>query len=717
MPFGRDDLAHLSGYARAIFAAATRGTPLPDHIRALWEPYHALFPGDGGERGPLATIYAGIGDGCAETFLPPVPLALDPAALFPQADVPASPRVDWGEVDGALARIEAANGAIADGDAIHGYEPLYFTAQRYGTNLPATIGAGGLSLFRQFALVSAVVAIGSGDAPAADALLVGGDTPGIQSFIGGGLTARHAAKRLRGRSLLLQLLTDAVARRLLDALGLPRANLLYAAGGNFLLLAPPGVEPRLEQIRDDVSSALLRYTDGDLDQALAWTPVSPPGIIGRDARRPLGVLRGALAAEKRRPYHGALAGDGSYNLLFGPASDRSATEPSEERDFLLADQLRDDTLGRHAYLHRVYAPHAAPPEWWRQLLHAVSGGWRYAVERSPRPADAPPTHLVDGINRVGAVPGDATGFRLVGATTPRDDDGSIRELQGIGAVTPMGRVGVLRMDVDDLGQIFGREMETIADVCTLSASLDLFFAGWLNHICEDVGRSGALAGSATDTPRGDLLYTIYSGGDDLFVIGAWDRLPVLAGRIHADFARYCGHHPSLHLSAGIAVEDDKFPIYQLADRAAAALDDAKALAGPPGRGDKRAVVLLDHRMPFEALDGVQALVGSLTPPRLGREPSALLGRLRDLALLDREERLRLGVGGADPFAPRNVYVGRALWRGLVALRRAREQYERSDPDVAGLLRGFEQQLIDESLSPHLALAVRWAEYLWRPAAG
>src|SRR5207248_215937 len=80
----------------------------------------------------------------------------------------------------------------------------------------------------------------------------------------------------------------------------------------------------------------------------------------------------------------------------------------------------------------------------------------------------------------------------------------------------------------------------------------------------------ALTGAAP-AERGDLLYTIYSGGDDLFVVGAWDRLPLLADAVRREFHEYCAHNPALTISAGIAIDDRRFPLYQLDERAAGAL--------------------------------------------------------------------------------------------------------------------------------------------------
>jgi CRISPR-associated protein Csm1 len=53
---------------------------------------------------------------------------------------------------------------------------------------------------------------------------------------------------------------------------------------------------------------------------------------------------------------------------------------------------------------------------------------------------------------------------------------------------------------------------------------------------------------------------IYSGGDDLFIIGKWDILIELAAEINSNFRDWTCHNPDLTLSGGLAFVYPKFPI-------------------------------------------------------------------------------------------------------------------------------------------------------------
>ena len=90
------------------------------------------------------------------------------------------------------------------------------------------------------------------------------------------------------------------------------------------------------------------------------------------------------------------------------------------------------------------------------------------------------------------------------------------------------RLGVLRMDVDNLGTVFQKglaQRATISRVSTLSFNLSLFFEGWINAFLKRENFQ-------------NRTYLIYSGGDDLFLVGSWDKIIEAAYEIRKAFGRY-----------------------------------------------------------------------------------------------------------------------------------------------------------------------------------
>jgi len=129
-------------------------------------------------------------------------------------------------------------------------------------------------------------------------------------------------------------------------------------------------------------------------------------------------------------------------------------------------------------------------------------------------------------------------------------------------------LGVLRADVDNLGWLFSRgigEVKSLSRLATLSRMTDLFFSGWVNETLEH-------------PPEGkpyDRIYTVYSGGDDLCLVGPWDVIVDFSRHMAEQFERYVAGNPNVTLSAAVTVTKPKFPIATSARKAGELLKAAK----------------------------------------------------------------------------------------------------------------------------------------------
>jgi CRISPR-associated protein Csm1 len=118
------------------------------------------------------------------------------------------------------------------------------------------------------------------------------------------------------------------------------------------------------------------------------------------------------------------------------------------------------------------------------------------------------------------------------------------------------RLGVLRMDVDNLGSMFRRGLSAderaFSRYSVLSRSLDYYFKGYINEIWKN------------DDAFKNLTQVIYSGGDDLFIVGKWDVLIRMAEDINNNFRNWTGNNHELTISGGISIIQPKFPIIKAA---------------------------------------------------------------------------------------------------------------------------------------------------------
>lgn len=152
----------------------------------------------------------------------------------------------------------------------------------------------------------------------------------------------------------------------------------------------------------------------------------------------------------------------------------------------------------------------------------------------------------------------------------------------VGCAEGMKRLGILRMDVDNLGDVFIQRLQgrSLAHRMALSRAMTYFFKLHLNELCRtesaDVFPPGkpqtALINRGSPKMRNVII--VYSGGDDLFIVGTWNDTVELAFDIQQAFEEYTGG--SVTLSAGMIVQDEHFPLYQMARFSKKALSVAKA---------------------------------------------------------------------------------------------------------------------------------------------
>ncbi len=576
------------------------------------------------------------------------------------------------------------------------------------------------------------------EVPEAAGLLIG-DISGIQSFLYGFHEPKGAAATLRARSFYVQILAEVAARKALRFLDLPPTNALYIGGGRFTLIVPPEASGRIEAISRSINEVLLDAHEGQLYLALAFAPLAPRdfGIGARAAgagsplaqrwaavEHGLNLRKGRKFAELDPEDIAQLFAPRGLGLgqdaVCGVCGTESHDNQKDEAGVGWCTGCRalhelGRSLRRSRYLMLAEVPEARSGSYlaWSDVTKAL--GFEVLVgEREPEPPQNSTRCLVVALtDEAAAQPGPRTavarkpfvnvvplvkpGEALPGTTGQelRPDD-----IKHFGILAHQARgapyLGVLRMDMDNLGRVFNRGLgsrDTLSRRATLSFRLSLFFEGWVGEAARRVSGEG-----------GDRLYAVYSGGDDLFFVGSWDAAVQLARTIRTDFARFVGR-PDLGISGGIVLTHEKYPLYLAAEKAAAAEAAAKRVRLP----EKDALAFLGVALAWERFgysdereetvtlwaERFQALLAEEKAPR------ALIQRVQDFYLAYRAERGRRG-----PWGP-------WVWRAAYTLARAGERAP------AGLK--HEIQRLAELLSGDrfganiewLALAARWAELATR----
>ena len=582
--------------------------------------------------------------------------------------------------------------------------------------------------------------------------LVKGDLSGTQDFLYL-LSSSGAARGLRGRSFYLQLLTEVIADWILRRLQLPPTNLIFAGGGHFYVLLPYQEAVRqLDALRQKIARKLWRLHHGDVSLTVAFEPVNVLDFLEQEAggnafSAKWEAVSQKVSDRKQRKWRDLGDADMMRHLFAG--QQRGTTE--EETCQVChnawqagADQMDDgirkcrrcsgfEELGRRlrdpTHLVRFVVPDAEPPETpdWHHALRAFGIDARlvHAGDGSPdKPRDATAAtvdtldstaFLTDMVQQRFRWPDLPTSydFRLLPNATPRRDaDGTIADFGDLAeAADGVKWLGVLRMDVDDLGKVFRTGLgtqATLARMSTLSESLRLFFEAWVPQVCARYNR--------LQQGGKDRVYLIYAGGDDLFVVGAWSVLPKLARQIRADFRDFVGGS-HVTLSGGVAIEHQKYPLYQLAEDGKEALDDqAKTLPG------KDALSFLQTPLQWDRFadvaDWQNTLLGMLEPDAkdVRALPRGFLSRLTEIhALYDdnakRERKLRRQEQRAMTDIREMILYDKWRWRLIYQLGRFGERYQEHQATINKLQQAILRE--PDGLITALRQLARWAALFTR----
>jgi CRISPR-associated protein Csm1 len=424
-------------------------------------------------------------------------------------------------------------------------------------------------------------------------LLLGADVSGIQQYIYS-IIPRRAAKNLKGRSFYVQLLIEHIKSAILDETACNDLQTLYASGGGFYMLLPNtnGVRQILESLVLRLESGLYDEFGETLYVALAWEVCAADSLHGEKLSEKWRDLGALLSKRKQHKYATLL--DSKFEEFFikgleeGKENARDAITGEEirGRKFQLDTHEVSESTYRLAELGKMLkntdvwlAFDQEQPHLKAVFRPAGTGPYSYFMSMEDYNRQKPgftAQPMVYRLNQLGE-PGEWNTYLYGGNDYPETRLGvpkSFEELAENKDDKGLEKLGVMRMDVDSLGALFraGFPTDTLSlpAYTQLSRQLDVFFRGYLNQLW-----------SESNKPRqdkvgyADFTQIIYSGGDDLFIVGKWDILIAMAEEIRTAFGRFTAN-PNVGISGGLVIVNPKFPLLRAADLAADAEKDAKA---------------------------------------------------------------------------------------------------------------------------------------------
>ncbi|MEO1654671.1 MAG: hypothetical protein AAFU64_14085, partial [Bacteroidota bacterium] len=378
----------------------------------------------------------------------------------------------------------------------------------------------------------------------------------------------------------------------------PDSTLLYNGGGNFYIFVWNLTEADLSSIRQSLVKALL---EDDLYLSLSWVPVQKDDLLKFDQKWK--ELQVQSNIDKLKKYQG-------FDQAFVPLSRN--VEKSRERERIFTKELAlaqgfSIQGGKAAKSHKIdgkkiyfsdhifqLRPQPDPHSFAGKISNKLPLCWDEGYRESIRPI----------IEKVGEE------RRSKGQLVDIPNVGEIMDFEHLAALaqdrTGTDKLGVLKLDVDFLGDLFSNTSD-YRQTARLSQALHWFFEEFIHVLWEAtfVHHTPEIlddpADSSLENKEKKLLeekitfrnniYVVYSGGDDCFLLGAWDAVFEFAGLIQRAFRAFAEYlnqaiphlkstlerlgREYITISAGLILIDEKFPVIRFAKIAEDALGEAK----------------------------------------------------------------------------------------------------------------------------------------------
>jgi len=357
-------------------------------------------------------------------------------------------------------------------------------------------------------------------------LFVGGDLSGIQKFIYN-ITSKRAMVSLKGRSYYLKTLTDKICEDILNVDEVKNSSMnkdemkIYCSGGKFYLQVPDtgNIRNAIYSIRGQWEKQLWEEHHGQLSVNIDFVPFV---YVGDQVK---------LDNET-----------GKIGILWKKMTEKfNALKNQKFKNILLNGDLFDvQKVGGDVKVCQV---------------SGIEGAKEYTFTFKDD----------DKVKEESLLVLDSVKNQIDLGCKLRDEQ-KFKMLEDYAGDTYLG---VLRMDVDNLGSKFIKsDFKNMNEYKVFSKKLDEFFDG----------EKGVLHKLQTRPEYSDFLNIVYAGGDDIFVVGRWDKVIDFAAQVREEFAKYCQNvlnDTTLSISGGVAIVHSKFPIAKSAEMAGEAEDAAK----------------------------------------------------------------------------------------------------------------------------------------------
>lgn len=452
---------------------------------------------------------------------------------------------------------------------------------KYLSNIPAfyTGDNDDISLYEYAKVVSAFSSAGymQKDSLNGKFALIRGDFFSIQSFIfNKDAASKNPANSLRGKSFYVSLMSDIASLNVLETLNLPYFNLMMNAAGQFVILSDYNdeISQKLLALKNEMEIWLYNKYYASVSMGLSVLACSIDDF--NSSKFNLLLLKLLGEKEKSKATRFNLIEDKPY--IFADYY-KHFTENSSKCEYCGIMPKKDNKFSAcdNCLLYLQYGQNLRTSKY-LYIIKNENGEFfnKYSISFDEnKKADAFMRMHIDMQDKADKSYNyqDVIHYRSYVAV----DNDVIRSFADIAAysIDKSGAniLAVLKADVDNLGLIFAcglsekdsngkvtRGRLTFSRTNMLSRLIHNFFSYHLYMIMQEKKLN---------------IYTVFAGGDDLFLVGRYDEVIKTAKILYDEFERFTNKNKEITISCGIGFYNDSSPVWFMAEDAESRLENAK----------------------------------------------------------------------------------------------------------------------------------------------
>lgn len=405
---------------------------------------------------------------------------------------------------------------------------------------------------------------------------------GIQEFIfsQGGWTNENSAKILRGRSFYISLLMELAGDMLCKNTGVHNTSIIMNAAGCITMILPntPWTKEKIKDTEDQINDWLIKNFYGEVSIGFAYIEASPADfksnsnlnedILSEKLSQKLELKKFKKIDIK---YFGKMERYfGNDDVLCKFCGKRPASTTEKKCPVCIDLTNIGEKLVKNSQIIIINQSDSA-----HNILKVPIYG-QYGIcfedEKKYYLQNPAPSSLMRYWSFV--LNDCFVAFKPFKAYVPVfDKEKTVKTFEDIvkpdDAKKSVEALGILKCDVDNLGKIFQigiskRHGSGLSKTATFSRIINSFFTIYLPDLLSVKYKN---------------IYTVFAGGDDLFLIGRWDTVINLSYELKNAFNKFSCNNPQVTFSTGIAIAKPNEMIRSLYFYSEQALKQSKDNAG------------------------------------------------------------------------------------------------------------------------------------------